>query len=101
MKYYPAIFVLEPFHKEFLISLLIGKFLYLLQLILKHNSCKWNLQKSKILLRALSRGDEKAFEVLFMRYFPRVKRFISGLLQDDITAEDFAQDILPQTMAEA
>ena len=26
MKYYPAIFVLEPFHKEFLISLLIGKF---------------------------------------------------------------------------
>ena len=29
-----------------------------------------------------------------MRYFPRVKRFISGLLQDDITAEDFAQDIL-------
>ena len=47
MKYYPAIFVLEPFHKEFLISLLIGKFLYLLQLIHKHNSCKWNLQKSK------------------------------------------------------
>ena len=30
MKYYPAIFVLEPFHKEFLISLLIGKFLYCL-----------------------------------------------------------------------
>lgn len=47
MKYYPAIFVLDPFHKEFLISLLIGKFLYLLQLILKHHSCKWNLQKSK------------------------------------------------------
>ena len=50
--------------------------------------------EEQILLRALSRGDEKAFEVLFMRYFPRVKRFISGLLQDDITAEDFAQDIL-------
>lgn len=47
-----------------------------------------------ILLRALSRGDEKAFEVLFMRYFPRVRRFISGLLQDEATAEDFAQDIL-------
>lgn len=56
--------------------------------------------EEQILLRALSRGDEKAFEVLFMRYFPRVKRFISGLLQDDITAEDFAQDILLQTMAE-
>ena len=51
-------------------------------------------REEQILLRALSRGDEKAFEVLFMRYFPRVKRFISGLLQDDITAEDFAQDIL-------
>ena len=47
MKYYPAIFVLEHFHKEYLISFLKGKFLYLLQLILKHNSCKWNLQKSK------------------------------------------------------
>lgn len=31
--------------------------------------------EEQILLRALSRGDEKAFEVLFMRYFPRVKRF--------------------------
>ena len=40
MKYYPAIFVLEPFHKEFLISLLIGKFLYLLQLILKEEFYK-------------------------------------------------------------
>lgn len=94
MKYYPAIFVLEPFHKEFLISLLIGKFLYLLQLILKHNKLQMEFTEEQILLRALSRGDEKAFEVLFMRYFPRVKRFISGLLQDDITAEDFAQDIL-------
>lgn len=26
--------------------------------------------EEQILLRALSRGDEKAFEVLFMRYFP-------------------------------
>ena len=50
--------------------------------------------EEQLLLIALSRGDEKAFEVLFMRYFPRVKRFISGLLQDEITAEDFSQDIL-------
>lgn len=40
MKHYLAIFVLELFHKEILISLLIGKFLYLLQLILKYNSCR-------------------------------------------------------------
>lgn len=50
--------------------------------------------EEQLLLRALSRGDEKAFEVLFMRYFPRVKRFITGLLQDETTAEDFSQDIL-------
>lgn len=50
--------------------------------------------EEQLLLRALSRGDEKAFEVLFMRYFPRVKRFITGLLQDEATAEDFSQDIL-------
>ena len=84
MKYYPAIFVLEPFHKEFLISLLIGKFLYLLQLILKHNKLQMEFTEEQILLRALSRGDEKAFEVLFMRYFPRVKRFISGLLHQHL-----------------
>lgn len=64
------------------------------QLILNANSCKMEFTEEQLLLRALSRGDEKAFEVLFMRYFPRVKRFISGLLQDEITAEDFAQDIL-------
>ena len=44
--------------------------------------------EEQILLRALSRGDEKAFEVCLCVISRRVKRFISGLLQDDITAED-------------
>ena len=48
MKYYPAIFVLEPFHKEFLISLLIGKFLYLLQLILKPKIRKQSQWQSQL-----------------------------------------------------
>lgn len=52
------------------------------------------LTEEQLLLMALSHGDAKAFEVLFMRYFPKVKRFISGLLQDETTAEDFSQDIL-------
>ena len=36
--------------------------------------------EEQILLRALSRGDEKAFEVLFMRYFPTYQHFIGERL---------------------
>lgn len=47
----------------------------------------------KQLLKAISKGDEKAFETLFLYYYPRVKGFISGLLQSQEEAEDIAQDI--------
>lgn len=42
---------------------------------------------------AVSRGDEQAFEMLFAHYFPRVKGFISGILQNEEEAEDISQDI--------
>lgn len=44
-------------------------------------------------LYAVSRGDGQAFQVLFVHYFPRVKRFISGILQNEEEAEDISQDI--------
>lgn len=44
-------------------------------------------------IEASSRGDGKAFESLFLHYFPRVKGFISGILQNEEEAEDISQDI--------
>lgn len=44
-------------------------------------------------IEAISKGDEQAFEVLFLHYFPRIKGFISGILQDEEEAEDISQDI--------
>lgn len=33
------------------------------------------------LIEDISKGDDNAFDVLFLHYYPRVKGFISGLLQ--------------------
>lgn len=42
---------------------------------------------------SIIKGDEKAFEKLFYKYFPKVKFFISGILRDNEVAEDLAQDL--------
>lgn len=44
-------------------------------------------------IEAVSRGDEQAFESLFLHYFPRIKGFITGILQNEEEAEDISQDI--------
>lgn len=44
-------------------------------------------------IEALGRGDEQAFESLFLHYFPRIKGFINGILQNEEEAEDISQDI--------
>lgn len=45
------------------------------------------------LLVNISHGDTKAFESLFMLYFPKFKLFLSGFLDSEAEAEDLAQDI--------
>lgn len=41
-----------------------------------------------------SRTDgQEAFKALFLSYFPRLKRFIQSILQNENEAEDIAQDI--------
>ncbi|WP_290016993.1 RNA polymerase sigma-70 factor [uncultured Bacteroides sp.] len=47
----------------------------------------------KQLLEAISKGNEKAFEIFFLHYYPQVKGFITGLLQSPEEAEDISQDI--------
>lgn len=44
-------------------------------------------------IAAVSKGDEQAFEALFLHYFPRIKGFVSGILQNEEEAEDISQDI--------
>lgn len=45
------------------------------------------------LLFSLSKGDPRAFEMLFLHHFPRLKRFMFSLLKNEEEAEDLAQDI--------
>lgn len=45
------------------------------------------------LLEQVGDGCRKAFDALFMRYFPKLKRFLTGLTGSSDDAEDMAQDI--------
>lgn len=42
---------------------------------------------------ALSRGDTKAFELLFLRYQPKLVYFFAGFVHDEEVARDMAQDL--------
>ena len=44
-------------------------------------------------LIALSQGDLNAFDILFLKYFPKIKNFLAGFLENKTDAEDLAQDI--------
>jgi RNA polymerase sigma-70 factor (ECF subfamily) len=41
----------------------------------------------------LSRGDQKAFEILFLNYQPRLIYFLNGFIKDNEKSRDIAQDI--------
>lgn len=51
-----------------------------------------NLSVDKILIRALSRGDESAFEMLLQRYQKSLHRFAWRFLGDKDAARDVAQE---------
>lgn len=46
-----------------------------------------------LLLTNLSHGETRAFEDIFMLYFPKLKLFLSGFLDTKAEAEDLAQDV--------
>lgn len=52
-----------------------------------------NIKTEKEQLLDLSNGDIKAFNDLFMLYFPKLKLFLSGFLDNEAEAEDLAQDV--------
>jgi RNA polymerase sigma-70 factor, ECF subfamily len=44
-------------------------------------------------VKTLSKGDQKAFEVLFLYYQPKLVYYLSGFLKNDELSRDMAQDI--------
>lgn len=51
------------------------------------------MSKERYLIEALSRGDTKAFDALFLEYYPKLKKFLSGFVDTGAEAEDLAQDV--------
>jgi RNA polymerase sigma-70 factor (family 1) len=50
-------------------------------------------KEDELLLKALSQGNMQAFDVIFNKYFPKIKRFLGGFLDSEEEAEDLSQDI--------
>lgn len=44
-------------------------------------------------IKALCKGDQKAFEILFLQYQPKLVFFLRGFIKDNEQARDMAQDI--------
>lgn len=52
-----------------------------------------NANTDRFLIEALSRGDEKAFDAIFMDYFPKLKSFIRSFIGVEEDAENISQDV--------
>jgi RNA polymerase sigma-70 factor (ECF subfamily) len=50
-----------------------------------------NIEESYV--KALCKGDQKAFEILFLQYQPKLVFFLYGFIKDNEQARDMAQDI--------
>lgn len=44
-------------------------------------------------VRRLKDGESKAFDFLFIQYYPQLKRFFLGFIKDEELANDMAQDV--------
>ena len=53
-------------------------------------------ESDSILLAALSQGNKAAFDVVFRKYYPKIKFFAARLCGDKAEAENIAQDIFMQ-----
>jgi len=52
-----------------------------------------NIHSDRLLMTALSEGDEKAFDGVFIDYFPKIKNFIKGFIGSEEDAENISQDV--------
>lgn len=52
-----------------------------------------NIDSEKLLVLALINGDEQAFDMIFMNYYPKIKGFVVAFCGDEDVAENIAQDL--------
>lgn len=52
-----------------------------------------NTEEELQCIKALSRGDSRAFDLLFLNYQPRLVAFIASFIKDEEEARDIGQDI--------
>ena len=52
-----------------------------------------NQPEEKVLFDRIKRGDEKAFEMLFNKYYGHLCLFAARIINDDVTAEEIVQDL--------
>jgi RNA polymerase sigma-70 factor (ECF subfamily) len=45
------------------------------------------------IVMSLREGDHKAYEVIFIHYFPKVKYYIHGYMKSEVVAEELAQEV--------
>lgn len=50
-------------------------------------------EQEREILKAFSEGDTRAFDILFLRYQPRLLIFINGFLMNEEASKDLCQDI--------
>ena len=51
-----------------------------------------NQQEEKLLFERIKKSDEKAFEILFHRYYGYLCLFATKIINDDVAAEEIVQD---------
>lgn len=47
----------------------------------------------ELLVKELAQGSQKAFQALFMRYYPKVHHFVYGLAKSQEDADDITQEV--------
>lgn len=52
-----------------------------------------NMNQERRQSERLDSKDQESFDSLFRQYFPKIKRFLGGFLDDDKDAEDLTQDL--------
>lgn len=57
------------------------------------NNRKYKYLSDSELVAAVKAGDEKAFDALFLRWYPQVQKFLLMLVKENALAEDLSQSV--------
>jgi len=51
------------------------------------------IETDRFITLALSKGNEKVFDTVFLDYFPKLKKFIKGFINNEEESENIVQDL--------